>query len=46
MVSLEESSSLSGSSCNEQSSHLLELVSLGRVRRKNANEDSGIARSS
>lgn len=46
MVSLEESLRLFGSSCHKKSSHLLGLLSLRRVKTKNANEDSGIAKSS
>lgn len=45
MVSLEKLIGLSGSFCNKQSSHLLGLEGLGRVRRKNANEDSRISSS-
>lgn len=46
MVSLEKTIGLSGTSCTQQSSHWFGLVSLGRVRRKNANEDSGTSKSS
>lgn len=46
MVSLEESLRLFGSYCHKKSSHSLGLLSLRRVKTKNANEDSGIAKSS